>query len=376
MFLTPLNPLHQAAGARMVLFAGWEMPLQYTGILDEHRSVRRGAGIFDVSHMGRLEITGPQALDLLQSLCPTDLAALGDGQGQYTVLCHLGGGILDDCVVYRQGEERFLLVCNASNRPKLISWIAGWQRRFPGAYLADRTETLAMLAVQGPTAPGLVAEALGVELLALPRFHLSQGLFQGEPVLAARTGYTGEDGFEVMPAAAQAPALWRALTEHGAIPCGLGARDTLRLEAALLLYGNDIDESRDPFAAGLGRLVHLDKGAFLGREALARTKARGPAERLVGLRMVGREVARHGYPILESGRRVGIVTSGSYAPWLEYNIALAYVEARLAEAGSKLQVDVRGRLAEAVVVPRPFYRRSAASGEAAPREPRAAPAGA
>ncbi|MBI3953051.1 MAG: glycine cleavage system aminomethyltransferase GcvT [Chloroflexi bacterium] len=368
VFVTPLNPLHRAAGARMVEFAGWEMPVYCTGIVAEHRAVRRQAGIFDVSHMGRLELTGPQALGLLQWLFTTDIAALRDDQGQYTVLCHLAGGILDDCVLYRRDEGRFLLVCNASNRPKLLSWTGGWQRRYPGARLADQTRGSAMIAVQGPAAPGLVADVLGPGLLALPRFHLGQGFFQGKPVLAARTGYTGEDGFELVCDSAQAPALWQDLVARGATPCGLGARDTLRLEAALHLYGNDMDESRDPFSAGLGRLVHLDKGPFLGRDALVRLQAQGPAERLVGLRMLGREIARHGYLILDGGRRAGVVTSGSHAPWLECNIALGYVESRLAEPGTRLQIDVRGRRAEAVVVPRPFYRRGAPGGHSRPEE--------
>lgn len=359
LFLTPLIAEHQAANARMVSFAGWEMPLQYTGILEEHRAVRAHAGLFDVTHMGRLQITGRRALELLQLLCPTDVGTLSDGQGQYTVLCHLAGGILDDCIVYRQSGERFLVVCNASNRPKLVSWICGWQRLYSEVRIKDVTRTLGMIAAQGPAAPELVAEALGKELLALPKFHIAQGHFRGEPVLAARTGYTGEDGFELMGDVQHLPALWRSLVKAGGKPCGLGARDTLRLEAGLCLYGNDLDESRDPVTAGLGRLVRLDKGRFLGREALARITAQGPAERLVGLQVLGREIARHGYQMLDSGHVVGVVTSGGPAPTLGYNIAMGYVENRLAEPGSQLHIDVRGRRAEAVVVPRPFYRRGA-----------------
>jgi aminomethyltransferase len=359
---TSLHAEHVALGARLVPFAGWEMPIQYEGIVAEHRAVRERAGLFDVSHMGELELTGQGALELTSELITNDPGRIADGQALYTCACNEAGTILDDLIVYRRSPEHVLIVCNASNREKIAAHVA--ERARGKVAFHDRSDETALLALQGPRALETLALA-GSSLdiaAALPSFRFRDAEVAGVPVTIARTGYTGEDGVELFSAWARAPELFRALLaagrEFGVVPVGLGARDTLRLEARLALYGNDIDETTNPLEAGLAWTVKLEKPAFLGREALLRIKAAGLGRRLIGFEMRGRGIARHGYPLLDkSGANVGVCTSGSPAPTLGKNIGLGYVPLALAAEGSELLVDCRGKSVEAVVVPTPFYKR-------------------
>jgi len=356
---TPLYPEHIALGARMVPFAGWEMPLQYTGIVEEHHAVRRRAGLFDISHMGRLMVEGPDAAVFLRSLCTYDVTRIAVGEGHYALVCRDDGGILDDVYAFRPDAERFLVVVNAANAERIGEWardhLPHGSRR---ATLLDRQAETAMLALQGPEAPShLEALAPGVAR-GLAARHCAEAEIDGTPAFISRTGYTGEDGFEIVVPAADGPALWRRLVERSVQPCGLGARDTLRLEAALALYGNDIDESTNPFEAGLGWTVTLDDGAgFGGREALLRIQEAGVSRRLACLSALERGVMRAGCPLLHDGRPVGRLTSGGFSPTLGVSIGLGYLPAELTAPGTELAVDVRGRPLRAQVAPRPFYRR-------------------
>jgi aminomethyltransferase len=353
---TPLYDAHRKAGARMVPFGGWEMPVQYTGIIEEHRRVRAAVGLFDVSHMGEFEVAGPQALAVLQRLTTNDVAALAVGQVQYSLLCTPEGGIVDDLTVYRLGADRFLLTVNAGNIDKDWAWVT---REGGTAQWRNQSAETGLIAVQGPRAEDLVAGLGDRDVRAIAYYHFAEMALAGVPALVSRTGYTGEDGFEVYVAAADTPRLWAALLEAGAPlgagPIGLGARDTLRLEMRYALYGNDIDETTNPLEAGLGWVVKPAKGDFIGRAAIERVRAAGPARKLVGLEMADRAVARHGYPVVKDGRAVGVVTSGSYGPSVDKSIALAYVETALAAIGTELAVDVRGQARPARVVKTPFY---------------------
>jgi len=357
---TPLYDTHRAAGARIVPFAGWEMPVQYSGIVDEHRAVRERAGLFDVSHMGELWLRGPNALAIVDSLVTNHAAALPVGKRVYACGCNEGGTILDDLIIYRVGEQEVLVVCNAGNRGKMSPHFenaAAGRSEF-----ADESDQTALLALQGPLAVEVLRAAGGdAQLAALPRFAIARGRVAGIDLLAARTGYTGEAGFELFVANEQAPALWNALIEAGRplglLPIGLGARDTLRLEAALRLYGNDIDESTDPWEAGLGWTVKLEGRDFLGKQALIARKEKGLTRKLVGFEMTGRGIARHGYPVVDaSGAKIGDVTSGSPGPSVGKNIGLAYVPIAQSAPGSPLLVEIRGKAVEAQVVPTPFYK--------------------
>ncbi len=353
---TPLYEEHRALGARLVPFAGYEMPVQYEGVVKEHQAVRERAGLFDVSHMGELYLRGPRALSVASSIVTNAVASLEVGRAKYTVAVNAEGTILDDLIVYRVGEDEVLIVCNASNRDKIAPHVANAAEG--ECDFADESDATALLALQGPAAVA-VARAAGASdsMLSLPSFALARAEVAGVSVIAARTGYTGEDGFELFCANEDAAKLWRALLEAGASPAGLGARDTLRLEAALSLYGNDIDETTNPYEAGLGWVVKLDHD-FLGREALERAKQAGPSRKLVGFEMVGRGIARHGYPILDaSGARVGDVTSGSPGPTVGKNIGLGYVPIALAKPGTTLGIEIRGKVIDAVVVKTPFYKR-------------------
>jgi len=356
---TPLHPLHVAAGARMTAFAGWEMPVQYTSIVEEHRAVRNAVGLFDVSHMGEFEVEGPEALAALQYLTTNDVAALAVGQVQYSLLCTPEGGIVDDLTVYRLGPERYMLTVNAANIAADWAWVTEHAARFAGARWRDVSDATALLAVQGPRAEGLVGRLADRDVAALRYYHAAPATVAGVPALVSRTGYTGEDGFELYVAAADAPRLWTALLEEGKhdglVPAGLGARDTLRLEVRYLLYGNDIDRTTNPIEAGLGWVVKLDKGEFIGRAAIARVRAEGPARRLVGLELADRAIARHGVRVLRDGAPVGVVTSGSYGPSVDRSIALAYVATPHAAVGTELAVEIRGQPRPARVVRTPFY---------------------
>jgi aminomethyltransferase len=365
---TPLADRHQALGARMVEFGGWMMPLQYTGIIEEHRAVRSKAGIFDLSHMGELFVEGPDAAAALGYALTTEPANLKVGRAQYSMICLPEGGILDDLIVYRLDEERFMVVANASNASAVSDALA---ERLAGSHLVldDRSLATGLVAIQGPLAQAILAPLTGLGLSDLPYYSIAQGEVAGVPTLVARTGYTGEDGFEVIADVAELGHVWDALlkagTPLGAVPVGLGARDTLRLEAGMPLYGNELGPDATPFEAGLGRVVKLDKeGDFVGRTALEKASADGPRKLLVGLMVRGRGIARHGYEIFLGDRRIGVVTSGTQSPTLGQPIAMAYVTPSEAEPGTIVDVGIRDQRVPAEVVPMPFYRRPAKTTDA------------
>jgi len=315
---TPLYQAHVKAGARMVPFGGWEMPVQYTGIIEEHRTVRGAVGLFDVSHMGEFEIEGPGALAALQRLTSNDVAALPVGQIHYSLLCYPSGTIVDDLTVYRMGDARYLLTVNAGNIDKDWSWVTEQTRDVKDAHWRNASEGTGLIAVQGPKAETLVARLADRDVTRIGYYRFERGSVAEVPALISRTGYTGEDGFELYAPADRTERLWTALLaagrDDGAAPIGLGARDTLRLEMKYALYGNDIDETTNALEAGLGWVVKPDKGDFIGREALEKIRAEGVPRKLVGLEMTERAVARHGYPVLKDGRAVGTVTSARTGP--------------------------------------------------------------
>jgi len=348
----------------MTAFAGWEMPVQFQGITQEHRAVRQQAGMFDISHMGRLLLKGPNLTAQLQTLFPSDLGTLQPGLAQYTVILNEAGGIIDDVICYYQGEtadnQHWTLIVNGANREKDKTWLQrNLDKLDKTVQLEDVTPTTVLLAVQGPEAIARLQPLVDKDLQAIPRFGHRQDMVLGQPGFLARTGYTGEDGFEIMVPPGIGQQLWRSLLGAGVVPCGLGARDTLRLEAAMVLHGQDIDETTTPLDASLSWLVHLErKGNFVGRVALEDQQKMGLTQKLVGLEMEGRHIARHGYPVLVDGATVGQITSGTWSPTLEKAIALAYVPPDLAQVGQTLAVEIRGHSYPGRVVRRPFYRRS------------------
>jgi aminomethyltransferase len=358
---TPLNAVHRESGARMVPFGGWDMPVEYSGLIAEHLAVRRAAGLFDVSHMGEFEVTGPRAQDFLQRVTANNVAKLTDGQAQYSALPLPSGAPVDDVIVYRHAADRFLLVVNAGNLEKDWKWL---QSQGPeGCTLTDRSAETALLALQGPRSQEILQPLTDIDLTQISYYHFAEGPVAGHPATVARTGYTGEDGFEIFVAADRAAALWRRLIDagrdRGLLPAGLGARDTLRLEARMCLYGNDMDETTTLVEAGLGWIVSLDeaKGAFNGRAILEAQKKSGAPRKLVGFEVTGRGIARHGYPAFVAGAEAGPVTSGSYAPFLQKNIGLVYLPSPKAAAGTEFDVEIRGKRVPARVVPTPFYKR-------------------
>jgi len=358
---TPLHKMGVELKAKFTSFGGWEMPLQYGGISHEHEAVRTASGMFDISHMGKFTLQGENLIDQLQRLVPSDLNRLQPGQAQYTVLLNPQAGIIDDIIIYYQGinatgTQKVLIIVNAATIDKDKAWL--WQNLdSQQVEFQDISRDKVLIAVQGPKATSHLQAFVTEDLTQIKSFgHLETTLF-GQPAFLARTGYTGEDGFEVLVDESAGIELWQSLARAGVIPCGLGARDTLRLEAAMALYGQDIDETTTPWEAGLGWLVHLDsKDDFIGREILTQQKINGVKRRLVGLRMQGRNIARHGYPVLSSDEVVGIVTSGTLSPTLGYPLALAYVPTQLATINQNLAVEIRGKVYPAVVVKRPFYR--------------------
>ena len=359
---TPLEARHEALGARLIDFAGWLMPVQYAGILDEHRAVRERAGLFDLSHMGELFIEGPEAGAALAFALVTDPPSLAEGRAHYSMIVGPDGGIIDDLIVYRLAAERFLVVANASNAHVVSDALAERLTRFKKAVLDDRSMATALVAIQGPRSVEIVRPLTDVDLDALRYYAISEGSVAGIPGLVARTGYTGEDGFEIFVETSRAAELWDALLTAGAgdglAPIGLGARDTLRLEAGMPLYGNELDRSTNPFEANLGRVVKLAKsGDFVGRAALEKVAASGVTRRLVGLVMRGRGIARHGYPIHVGPRATGVVTSGTQSPSLGEAVAMGYVATADAEPGTMVDVEIRGQRVPAEVVALPFYRR-------------------
>jgi aminomethyltransferase len=340
----------------MVPFGGWEMPVQYTGIIEEHRTVRSRAGLFDVSHMGEFQVDGPGALDAVQRLTTNDAASLEVGQLQYSLLCYPDGGIVDDATVYRLGAEHFMITVNASNIDKDWAWAT---EQAPGTRWRNESATTGLIAVQGPRAEALVGRLADRDVTVIGYFRFARGAVAGVPTLISRSGYTGEDGFELYVPWDETPRLWKALLDdgapHGVAPIGLGARDTLRLEMRYTLYGNDIDQTTNPLEAGLGWVVKPAKGQFIGRDAIERVRAEGPRRRLVGIEMVDRSIARHGYSVVKHGGAIGVVTSGSYGPSVDRSIALVYVETAHAAIGAELGVEIRGQARPARVVRTPFY---------------------
>ncbi|MEG3842769.1 glycine cleavage system aminomethyltransferase GcvT [Microcoleus sp. herbarium14] len=358
---SPLYDLSLELKGRMVPFSGWEMAVQYAGISSEHQAVRQQAGMFDISHMGKFCLRGKQLIEKFQPLVPSDLSRLQPGQAQYTVLLNAKGCILDDIIFYCQepdattSEERAVIIVNAATRITDKAWIAS-HLELSGLCFTDISEDKVLIAIQGPEAVKYLQPLVEGNLAPIKAFgHLETNLL-GQPSFIARTGYTGEDGFEIMVDAEVGKELWQKLLAAGVVPCGLGARDTLRLEAAMALYGQDIDDNTTPLEAGLGWVVHLDKDDFIGREVLEQQKATGVSKRLVGLEMQGRHIARHGYPVIFESETVGEVTSGTLSPTLNRAVALAVVPAKLAKIGQQLEIEIRGKNYPATVVKKPFYR--------------------
>jgi aminomethyltransferase len=364
---SPLDAEHEAAGGKMVPFAGWRMPVSYAGVIDEHRAVRSAAGLFDVSHMGEAIVSGEHAEAFLQFATPNDVAKLELGQAHYSALLTEAGTYLDDLLVYRLESDEFLLVVNAANTARDLGHLhAIAKREFgggSGVSIREETESFALLALQGPKAASLLAPLVDEPLDTLGYYRCRWARVGGRRVFLARTGYTGEDGFEIFVDAEAAAELWRELMvagrSYGLIPAGLGARDTLRTEAAMALYGHEIDQTTTPYEARLGWTIKLDKGPFVGREALIEAKSKGPARKLVGFEISGRGIAREGYSALINGTVVGAVTSGTFSPTLEKAVGMAYVPSELAKIGTEMEIERRGRRLPAVQVKLPFYKRVA-----------------
>jgi len=362
MLQTVCHDWHVERGARMVDFAGWHMPVQYTSITEEHHAVRNAAGLFDIAHMGRLTFTGPDAGPFLSRLLTNDVSRLKVGQIRYSLMCNEEGGILDDVLVYRFSGF-YMLVVNASNREKIIGWIdthadgSGAQQ----ADVADLTFDRFMMALQGPRAVDILNPLAAVDVSTLKYYHGYETSVCETSAIVSRTGYTGEDGFEVIVPSEQAPAVWEAIIDagepHGLLPAGLGCRDTLRLEAAMPLYGHELDENIDPFTAGVGFGVKLNAGEFIGREALLQKKADESRPKRIGLELQGKRIARDGAEVFRGEQKVGRVTSGTFSPTLQKSIAMGYVTPDCADEGTSLEVDIRGKRVAAKVVSLPFYRR-------------------
>jgi aminomethyltransferase len=350
---TPLYERHVELGAKLIPFAGWEMPVSYEGILEEHSAVRTHAGMFDVSHMGEVEVEGPGALDFLQLALSNDVGRVEIGGAQYSCLCNERGGVIDDLFAYRLGGDRYLLVTNAANHDADLAWLGRWSRGHDVA-VRDVADRYAMLAVQGPHARAIAAATLNLDLP--PRMRVAVSRVGNRPALVCGTGYTGEDGVELLIDPEIAPAVWAELLDAGIVPCGLGARDTLRLEVCFPLHGNDLLEDRNPIEAGLGWCCAVETG-FIGSGEIARARSEGPAELLAPFRVEGPGIPRQGNPVLAAGDAVGVVTSGTFSPSLECGIGMAYLRAGLAEPGTEVEIDVRGKRRQARVASKPLYRK-------------------
>jgi aminomethyltransferase len=353
---TVLYDWHVAHGARMVDFAGWDMPVQYTSITDEHTTVRTAVGLFDISHMGRLSFGGPDALALIQRVYTNNAATMTDFQARYGLVCNDQGGIRDDVLVYRW-PYGWAMVVNASNRQKIVDWLGESKGSF-NVQIMDQTRDTCMVAVQGPRGLALCEGMFEADPAKLDYYFAIPTRYQGQGCVVSRTGYTGEDGLEIMVNAKQGVPLWEELSKRGGKPCGLGARDTLRLEAAMPLYGHELSEEIDPFQAGLGWAVKLDKGDFRGKDALIRRKDDPKRRKRVGLELAGKRIAREGAVVKVGGQPVGVVTSGTFASTLNKSIAMAYIEPALTEVGTPCAIDIRGKDEAATVVRLPFYKRA------------------
>jgi aminomethyltransferase len=354
---TPLNQAEKDLGGKMVDFGGWELPVQFSGILEEHEAVRTGVGVFDVSHMGEVVVRGAQALELLQKTTCNDVSKLEDGRAQYNALLYPDGGFVDDILIYQIAPNDYFVVVNASNTDKDFEWL---QQSAQGMDVDVRNVSAdyAQLAVQGPQSERVLQQLTDVPLSTIKYYRFAEGTVNGVPAIVSRTGYTGEDGFEVYLAPDAAPALLHELVDLGVKPCGLGARDTLRLEAKMALYGNDIDQTVTPIQADLAWIVKLEKGDFAGRDVLAREKEQGPPRKLIGFEMIDRGIGRHGYPIVDGGNEVGVVTSGTHSPTLKKAIGLAYLPLDKSAQGTEFTILIRGKETRARVVPTPFYKRA------------------
>ncbi|MGH9588425.1 MAG: glycine cleavage system aminomethyltransferase GcvT [Acidobacteriaceae bacterium] len=362
---TPLYAMHRRMGAKMVDFGGWEMPVEYSGLIAEHMAVRTAVGVFDVSHMGDIQLRGPEAFEAVQHISMNDAAKLEIGQAQYSAMLYPQGTIVDDVIVHKLGQNDYLIVINAGTREKDFEWIRQNAKRFH-CHVANYSDYYTQLAIQGPRAAETLAKLTNVDLAGIKPYWFKWGTVCGlANTLVARTGYTGEDGFEIyVPSdVPTSERVWNEVLEagkeFGIVPCGLGARNTLRLEGAMSLYGHEISEAINPFEARLDRFVHLDKSDFVGSEALKRVRAEGgPRRKLVGLEVIERGIARDGYAVLNArGEKIGYVTSGSPAPFLKKNIALAYVPVEVAQVDTELAVEIRGNAVKVKIIPTPFYRR-------------------
>lgn len=358
---TPLNAVHRASGAKMVDFGGWDMPVQYTGIIDEHMAVRQRVGLFDVSHMGEIEVRGPEALNLVNYVTTNNAAKLKIGQAQYSGLLYEHGGFVDDILVHKVDDDHFFLCVNASNQEKDYDHISTVNRGFK-AVVEFASDRYAQIAVQGPRALETLAKLTATNLAGIRYYWFADGEVADVPARIARTGYTGEDGFEIYVDPGQAVMIWMALVEagqeFGIVPAGLGARNTLRLEAKMALYGHELDASTTPFEADLAWIVKMDKGDFIGREALAKQQQAGTTRKLVGFEMRGRGIGRDGYEVRVDGQPAGWVTSGGPAPFLNKNIGLCYLPVSMSEPGRTIHIIIRNQPVEAVTVPTPFYKRT------------------
>lgn len=359
---TPLNEVHRSLGGKMVDFGGWDMPVQYpAGVIAEHLATRERAGLFDVSHMGEIHVDGADAIPFVNSITTNDVAKLVDGQAHYSALTNERGGVIDDLLVYRFAEDRLLLVVNAGTQDNDWDWISS-NRGDYDVDLRHASVDYCQIAIQGPKATGILQKLTETDLSAVKYYHFTTGEVDGVSSIISRTGYTGEDGFEVYADASAAEQLWNKMMEagqeEGISPCGLAARNTLRLESAMSLYGHELGEDISPLEANLGWICKLGKGEFVGREALLKQKESGLDRKLVGFEMVDKGIARDGFPVFIDDEKLGYVTSGSPAPYLKKNIGLAFVPADFANEGQEIKIDVRGKLLSAKIVPTPFYKRS------------------
>ena len=359
---TPLYEQHRALGARLVEFGGWEMPVQYTGILEEHQAVRTRAGLFDVSHMGEFKVEGPDALPFLQYLVPNDVSRLTVGQALYTQLLLPDGNTIDDLIIYRLAEMHYMLVVNAANIDKDFAWVEEQAKNFKDVQVANQSDTTALLALQGPAAQSILQTLTDADLASIRYYHSLAGVVDGVNCIISRTGYTGEDGFELYCAPVDVVALWTDLLAagkpQGLLPAGLGARDTLRLEAGYCLYGHELDEQSNPLEARLGWTIKFDKGDFIGRDALLKIKEQGLERKLIGVELLDRGVCRVGHVIYANEHAIGSITSGGPSPTLHKNIGMGYVVIAHANVGESVDIDIRGKHVAAQIVALPFYKRN------------------